>query len=649
MLTRRSESSSTEKVRTALLGVGASQLVGLVALTNSWQKATGSEAFMVLGLIAVLAVVSLVLSKIAKFSESAKGIFKWSSLIYAGFGVLTTASYGIVEGVPNDARYYLITSLLIFTIITRLTNTKSRSIPLTLLFFAANLAVTLAGASLAQSQLNLVYTPELYSLSLSAALIISTLLSGEALGKARSILLLEVPVLGSALFSLAYALGSHDQGLATHLREILATGLIAGISVIRLRRNSSEGWIAGAYAATIGFGLSIAWFIQDQLNLVFTPELYSLILSAVIIATTLLTRDALGKAKSILLVEVPVLGTALFSLGYAVFSHETGLATNLREVLSTGLISGLAMLRLRKNPVQGWIIGAYASTVAFTLSISYTISTNWATAYAGPEIYSVLATLAILVVHRLALKHLELKSSLFSWGFPIAVAVLPSIFYTYTTWGLSLSELGVDQILRELVALVVAGALLTLGLLRGNLANASVGITGLALLVIPAVASQSDGLGRSWQVQNTAMVVGILIFAVLSIARLGGKLTGSSRLFLGVPITITLAPALFNALVALGKPELEPLDWWRFGIVLSVSLLMLVLGTMREVAGLFYPGLVGVLLTALPYGFKQTQKDQWFLWVLLLAIAGVMVWLALRLERMRKAGRTSSAWLRELK
>ena len=76
---------------------------------------------------------------------------------------------------------------------------------------------------------------------------------------------------------------------------------------------------------------------------------------------------------------------------------------------------------------------------------------------------------------------------------------------------------------------------------------------------------------------------------------------------------------------------------------------MLVLGTMREVAGLFYPGLIGVLLTALPYGFKQTQKDQWFLWVLLLLIAGVMVWLALRLERMRKAGRTSSAWLRELK
>jgi FtsH-binding integral membrane protein len=78
-------------------------------------------------------------------------------------------------------------------------------------------------------------------------------------------------------------------------------------------------------------------------------------------------------------------------------------------------------------------------------------------------------------------------------------------------------------------------------------------------------------------------------------------------------------------------------------------MVMLVLGTMREVAGLFYPGLVGLLITALPAGFTQAGRTPAFLWVLLLVLAGVMVWLAMRLEKMRKEGRTSSQWLRELK
>jgi outer membrane murein-binding lipoprotein Lpp len=538
MLTKRTEASDSTRFRTVLLGICGSLLFGLAAQWNTWtdiQVASGKDAFLVLLLLAVLSTITLLLSKSKKFSPAAKDILSWLSVSYAAFGVITTVAYVSIYR-ELDSRSYLAVALVLLSIFTRLKNTKSLNLALVGVFFVSNLVAA---------------------------------------------------------------------GLAGYL-------------------------------------------LQSQMNFDFVPEFYSLIISLALIVSALLSGNAVEKFKSVLLVDVPVLGSAALSLVYALIGPDNGLNANLREVLGTALITGFALFRLRKNPVQGWIFTSYAAAVGFALASAYTITENWID-FNGPEIYSLLAALAILGVHQVALKHLKLKTTLFSWGLPIGVALLPSTFFTYTAWGVTFTHLGMDQIAREVIALLVSITLLTLGLRRGNLANASMGIAGLALLVVPAVASQSDGLGSAWQIQNTAMAVGILIFAVLAIGRLGGKITGTSRLFLGIPITITLAPALFNALVALAKPELAPMDWWRFGIVLVVALTMLVLGTMREVAGLFYPGLIGVLLTALPYGFKQTQKDQWFLWVLLLLIAGVMVWLALRLERMRKAGRTSSAWLRELK
>jgi len=538
MLTKRTDASASVRLRTVLLGICGSLLIGLGAQWNTWidtKVATGKDAFLVLGLLALLAAISLLLAKAKKISEAAKQILSWLSVSYSAFGVVTSVAYvAVVREI--DSRFYVVVALVLLSLFTRLKNVQSKMSELVVLFFASNLVLAGIAASLIQAQSSLPFTPELYSAFLALALISSTLLSNKATGKLRSILLVEIPVLGSAGLSLVYALAGPDNGLNA----------------------------------------------------------------------------------------------------------------NLREVLGTALISGFALFRLRKNPVQGWIVTSYAATIAFAVSLAYTITKNWVS-YNGPEIYSLLAAVAILGVHRVALKHLKLKSTLFSWGFPIGVALIPSTFFTYTAWGITFAHLGMDQIARELIALAVSIVLLTLGLRKGNLANASMGITGLTLLLIPAVASQSDGMGNAWQVQNTAMVAGGLLFAILAIARLGGKLTGTSRLFLGIPITITLAPALFNSLVALSKPDLEAMDWWRFGIILVVTLTMLVLGTVREVAGLFFPGLIGVLLTALPYGFKQTQKEQWFLWVLLLLLAGVMVWLAMRLERMRKAGRTSSAWLRQLK
>ena len=112
---------------------------------------------------------------------------------------------------------------------------------------------------------------------------------------------------------------------------------------------------------------------------------------------------------------------------------------------------------------------------------------------------------------------------------------------------------------------------------------------------------------------------------------------------------IALGPAVLNTLDALSHPTFQAIDWWRFGIVLSVSLTLLVVGSLRELGGMFYPGFAGVLVSALPYGFKQINGAAWLLWIILLLVAATLIWLATRIEKMRKLGRTPAMWLKELK
>jgi hypothetical protein len=199
------------------------------------------------------------------------------------------------------------------------------------------------------------------------------------------------------------------------------------------------------------------------------------------------------------------------------------------------------------------------------------------------------------------------------------------------------------------IVLLVSAALLIQGARFGNLANASMGLLGLALIGIPNTARHANSLIPDSQVESTALVVGSLVFVTLWLLRKYSRVVGNSLLFIGVPVILTLAPALVKALIALTHPTLNTVDWWRFGIVLVASMTLLYVGTTREIAGMFFPGLVSLLLAALPYGFRQTEQNQWFLWVLLLLVAGVMVWLAVHLEKMKKAGRTSAIWIKELK
>ena len=651
-LNRRTESTDAAKTGTAFIGVALSLLVGVGAQWNTWANASNAATFGTLAVVAAFALGSLGLTRVKRASgdgsSSVGQTLRVLSLTYAAFGLATIAIY-LPESRTIDYRWYAIATVLLFSLVARLNASALDRRAMAGLFVASNLVVAVLAATLTAELLKTSPSPEPYTVWLSVGLVASVLLFKDAFGGTSSALLIDTPILATATVSLAYGVLALDAAtdVGADYRRIIASLVIAGFSMLRLRSKGTQGWLVAAYAAGAALGASVGFTISHRLVPDFNgPEIYTLLIAISVSVVTLIAGDAADKVRRWLLFEAPAIFVSVVSLAYGVLQPTGGIESDLRRILGAGLIAAIALIRLRSTAAKGVIALAYVATTATALAIAATIQNRAAHGFHGPEIYSLLAALAVLGVHRLALKKLELKSSLFSWGLPIGIALLPSTFFTYTSWGTSFSNLGADQITREVIVLVVSATLLTFGLRQGNLANASMGIAGLTLLVVPAVASQSSG---EWQVQNTAMAAGFMLAGILGIARLAGKAKGNSMLFFGLPISLALAPALYLSLAALGHQSVEPADWWRFGILISASMVMLVLGTMREVAGLFYPGLVGVILTALPYGFKQAAATSWFLWVLLLALAGVMVWLAMRLEKMRKEGRTSSQWLRELK
>jgi hypothetical protein len=209
--------------------------------------------------------------------------------------------------------------------------------------------------------------------------------------------------------------------------------------------------------------------------------------------------------------------------------------------------------------------------------------------------------------------------------------------------------LGTDQIGRAIAVLLLSAVLLVFGVRAGNLANTTVGMVGLALLLVPNTAFHAESLVAGTQVEATALVIGIFVFIALAVLKRHEILRGRSTVFIGIPVAVIMGPSLVRSLSALANPELTSVDWWRFGILLAAGLVLLIVGALREFGGMFFPGLASVLLTSLPYAFVSSSSQEWFLWVVLLLVAAAMVWVALRLENLRKAGRSSANWIKELK
>ena len=267
-----------------------------------------------------------------------------------------------------------------------------------------------------------------------------------------------------------------------------------------------------------------------------------------------------------------------------------------------------------------------------------------------PELFGIGAAGAIALGNRNLKKVLEFKSTIFTYGLPIFTLVLPSVIYTYTTLDTSLQLTNPTQIIRIVTVLLIALASLLLGIRNGNLGTALAGGASLSLLLVPITwASAAQSSDYETTVAIRALGISLFLFLFLGGLRSINKLPDTSYLYLGIPSVVALGPSLFLTFTSIGDSSLTRVDWWRFGILMAATITLLVVGALRSLGGLFFPGLVGVLVGVLPYAFQPIARESWFLWVILLLIAGVMVWIAVRLEQLRKLGKSGASWVKSLR
>lgn len=694
-------------------------------------------------------------------STSAKNLLGLS-FVYAGVSVLSN----LVGINSDDTQGLKLRAILTFAVLAGLALrqvVRQQGALYILIGYASNLAIAGFAASITQTLIGTGSAPETYSLWFAVAIAGTTLLLGKHMKQARSLLLLDVPVVGVALTSQVYAISldvttndsilrglisslllatyayfrssasrwlllagyifgagsalwlsqafgtwfaieyagvepqsllialsvylgnlvlvrraskasaelrwsaivailtlpslfwalTHDATLPENqIRQILALVAIAAFAVvIRKASSSSRVWIAISYAANLFAALTIAqasysWFTLDYSG----PEIFSFAAAVSLMVSYLLLKSDLAAYGRYLIVSAPIVALSIPSLIFSFTQPNELIETQLRRVLALALIS-LLTIYLSKNTQRKafWAIGSYFAIAATAVSVANASYQVFAIDFAGPEIYSIAVALGVVISRRLTRNNLKFEGSMFTWGLPLGIMVIPSTVYTFASLQLPLAQLSSLEITRVILVLAISAALLVLGIRRGNLASTSIGLLGLGFVLLPATAVHSSEVVPGVQLESTALVAGVLIFVLLSVLHQRKVLKGTSAIYIGIPVTIAIAPALVNSLIALGNPTLGSVDWWRFSIVLAAGLTLLIVGSLRELAGMFYPGLAAVLLSALPYGFKQTQDQAWFLWVLLLLVAGVMVWVAVRLEQIKKAGRSSTAWLKELR
>ncbi|MCX8530091.1 MAG: hypothetical protein ORN27_08515 [Rhodoluna sp.] len=436
-----------------------------------------------------------------------------------------------------------------------------------------------------------------------------------------------------------------------HLRQVIFMGVITVASWRTTLKTKEVLWIIGGYVGSVLFSLTAGDWIHSTIAKDWSgPELTSLILAAALAVNGFVANKAQSKSRLWLVSDIPVFVAVLPSL---VYSTSQGLDSNesIARLLGVGVILAVyGYWRTLQSKVAAWVAVGYIGSSLAAAMVVEEFRFNLALDLRGPELYSiaVLATtfLGINMLRRVA----DLKGTLVTWGAPLAVAIVPSAVYSYQAITSPFADLDALQVTRVLAVLVISATALIIGMRAGNLGAAAAGTIGLTLVAVPNLWFRFDGVaGGQTNVELRALLVGGFVFLILAVSKQFKLTAGNSIVYVGIPTMIALAPAVLNTLDALTHPTFQAIDWWRFAIVLSVSLTLLIVGSLRELGGMFYPGFAGVLVSALPYGFRQIEGAAWLLWIILLLVAGTLIWLATRIEKMRKLGRTPAMWLKELK
>jgi hypothetical protein len=436
------------------------------------------------------------------------------------------------------------------------------------------------------------------------------------------------------------------------LRITVVSALITAVLVRRSLATKNFGWIAGSQVSAAIFGLFVARVLDEVLKLTWTgPELYSFSIAISLAVTALITRKANGKLSDYLTLDIPVLVATVPSVVFALTNISGDVTENATRLLvATGIIWAHNLWRTLQRGGRNWLTAQFVTGLLFAWALVREIYVTTNLVWDGPELYSIAVLGITMVGLNLAGRQKLLTTSLYRFGLPLAVAITPSALYSWTSVTKQFAELDGEEITRTLSVLAIAVTAMVFGILRANRGLNLAGTINLWLIGVPGLWFKTSSVENgAADFELRGLLVAAVVFWAISLLRQYTNLKLRSIVFIGIPVSIALAPAIFQTISSLGGTEIRSLDWWRFSIVLSISLALLVVGSLREIGGTFFPGLIGVIVTVLPYGFHPLTNKEWFLWAILLGVAALLVWLAVRLENMRKAGREPSAWLKELK
>jgi hypothetical protein len=440
-------------------------------------------------------------------------------------------------------------------------------------------------------------------------------------------------------------------------RRIAVAAIFAFIAFRQLqvssaaKSNTTNGWFALSYLAPVTIALISSDLIRNSVDLdKFNLEIYTVPLALAFALPTIFNRAAAQSFRRLVGMDVPLLFPVAASAIYSLTQNVNEEATVYRLVASTAILAAYSFFRFSGGSSKLWAILEYIGLLGLGLSLAQMVEVLAPDLLEGPELFGLGAAGAILVGNKNLKKVFNFKSTLFSHGLPLFALVLPSIIHTYTTLDTSIQLTNPTQITRILAVLAIALVALILGMRNGNLGIAVAGGASLSLLILPITwANAEQSADYETTVALRALGVSLFLFLLLGGLRSINKLPDSSYLYLGIPSVVALAPSLFLTFTSIGNTSLTEVDWWRFGILMGATVTLLVVGALRSLGGLFFPGLVGVIVGVLPYAFQPIARESWFLWVVLLLIAAVMVWIAIRLEQLRKLGKTGASWIKTLR
>ena len=251
---------------------------------------------------------------------------------------------------------------------------------------------------------------------------------------------------------------------------------------------------------------------------------------------------------------------------------------------------------------------------------------------------AILAAMTAIGTYVLEAKVQRFKGTLVRWAAPLGIVLVPSACYTIVTSAVSFAHQSSSSVTRFIAVSVISTVGVLVGIRIGNRGITTATTTSLMVALVPGLWYRIEDISTSPSItaETRALLVAVTFYVLVYIYRRNTHISLPSLVVWGVPVVISLSMTFIDAMNAVHR-SLNAEDWIRFAILMSAGALFLVVGAMRRIAGMFYPGLLTVVVSVIPYAWSNGG----YLFAVLLVIAGLIVWAAIRLDRF-------SGWLKAL-